>query len=319
MKYINYYLIIFVILNWGCISNKEVSELRQNTSILYPTSKAGLWGFNDENGETIIECQFDTVSFFRNGLAVAKENGRYGYIKQDGDWLIKPQYDLADDFDYNCATVYIGDNLKRINYKNRKCTEGTIIEVGGCIPPQELTKKDEYCTKKGDKYAIIYDYYFLPEGESEYKSRKDTSEYIFDDVQNFSQTHLAVWKDEKVGLYEIQYSIFNTKKLTKSENIIEFDYGASKDTLFFAFDELIIEYTDYNSEKEKYSVSNSAFRIDNYWGIISRNSKVIIEPKYHKLKIYNRGLAEVEYEKGNCGYLDFSRKREFFKREKNHL
>jgi hypothetical protein len=56
------------------------------------------WGYKDKTGAWAIQPQFDVAKWFREGLALVKEqNGKWGYIDKTGAWVIRPQFDVNDD------------------------------------------------------------------------------------------------------------------------------------------------------------------------------------------------------------------------------
>jgi len=58
------------------------------------------FGFINERGKVAIPAKFQSVGYFKNGLAWAKENdGKLGYIDPKGEWVIKPQFDAGREFD----------------------------------------------------------------------------------------------------------------------------------------------------------------------------------------------------------------------------
>ena len=67
----------------------------------------GKYGFIDENGNWVIEPQFDDAFDFSEGLAIVEVEGKWGYIRPDGTWAIKPQFDVACDFSEGLAMVEV--------------------------------------------------------------------------------------------------------------------------------------------------------------------------------------------------------------------
>lgn len=47
----------------------------------------GRWGFINENQEWVIPARFEDVKEFKNGKAPAKLNGKWGFINKRGEWL----------------------------------------------------------------------------------------------------------------------------------------------------------------------------------------------------------------------------------------
>ena len=79
----------------------------------------GKWGFMDEKGNVVIDCQYDSVSNFTDGLARVQKNERYGYIDLDGDVVIEPVYHQLGFFSCGlaCAQKNDGDKYCYLNTK----------------------------------------------------------------------------------------------------------------------------------------------------------------------------------------------------------
>jgi hypothetical protein len=63
---------------------------------LMPVQVGERWGYADAAGELRIEPRFEAALRFRDGVAVACEGGKDGYLKPDGTWLLPPQFELLD-------------------------------------------------------------------------------------------------------------------------------------------------------------------------------------------------------------------------------
>ncbi len=46
--------------------------------------------------KTVRQCT--QIGSFHEGMAVACKNGRYGYIRRDGQWAVRPKYEMAGHF-----------------------------------------------------------------------------------------------------------------------------------------------------------------------------------------------------------------------------
>jgi hypothetical protein len=69
----------------------------------------GKWGFINQNGEWVIPPQYEYAMNFQDGLACVKENGRYGYINKEGKMSIDAIYIDAVSFSDGLASVFDGD------------------------------------------------------------------------------------------------------------------------------------------------------------------------------------------------------------------
>ena len=88
------------------------------------------WGFIDNTGKTIINPQFDSVTYFHNGIAMVILDGKYGFINTDGKYTTNPILDYVEfSYHYKVGDLcpYSQDN--KIGYVNP--TDG-----GAYIQPQ---------------------------------------------------------------------------------------------------------------------------------------------------------------------------------------
>ncbi len=55
--------------------------------------KNGKEGYEDEDGNVVIEAQFDSADLFEEGVAVVKIGEKRGMINARGEYILKPEYD----------------------------------------------------------------------------------------------------------------------------------------------------------------------------------------------------------------------------------
>ncbi len=82
-------LSITLLLVGGCGSTgpKYLDVHSYSEGLAAAQSSNGKWGFVDENQEWVIEPQFEDVRDFQRGKAAAKMDGKWGFINKHGDWL----------------------------------------------------------------------------------------------------------------------------------------------------------------------------------------------------------------------------------------
>lgn len=98
----------YIDLNGRIVSNKEA--LPNNN--LFAISRYGLWGFEDKEGNLLIDCTYDMVTEFNKyGFAGIKKGDKWGILSQDGTVLVEPSYDIPDENDLE----FIGRYYK-VNY-----------------------------------------------------------------------------------------------------------------------------------------------------------------------------------------------------------
>lgn len=83
----------------------------------------GKWGFVNQNGEWIISPQYEYAMNFQDGLACVKENGRYGYINTAGRMSIDAKYIGAVSFSDGLASVFDGDRWFVIETNGMACED----------------------------------------------------------------------------------------------------------------------------------------------------------------------------------------------------
>ena len=114
----------YIINNTGneiLVEGKGIIDIRHFTENLAPfTSIDNKKGFIDINGNIVIPSQFLEVGYFNNGFVWAKNSeGLIGYINNRGEWVIKPQFSAAKDFDKesDLARVKNGERWVYVNAK----------------------------------------------------------------------------------------------------------------------------------------------------------------------------------------------------------
>lgn len=68
---------------------------------------AGAWGFVDQDGNVVIKPQYEDARSFANGMAAVKKNGLWGFINTEGEMVIAPQFEGACDFNSD-GCVFVG-------------------------------------------------------------------------------------------------------------------------------------------------------------------------------------------------------------------
>ena len=77
---------------------------------LAKASENGLWGFADSSGKVVIPIQYQSVLDFTLGTALVRINNKMGLIRQDGAYLLQPEYDTLENLGYGnipkaCAPI----------------------------------------------------------------------------------------------------------------------------------------------------------------------------------------------------------------------
>lgn len=107
-----------------------------------------LYGFINENGEKIIKPEYDSAHDFSEGLAAFKSVNKWGFINTNGNIVIEPQYTNVGDFKEGLAFVQVNGQY------------GYIDKKGEMIIKPQFDKADNFSeglasVKTGGSYGFI--------------------------------------------------------------------------------------------------------------------------------------------------------------------
>ncbi|MGD1839866.1 MAG: WG repeat-containing protein [Thermonemataceae bacterium] len=104
----------------------------------------------DSTGKAVIPAKFDAVKEFQEGVAAAQENGQWGFIRQDGEWLIEPAYEELYSFLDGLAAFAETENGK-LGFLNEK---GQVV----ILPTYDFVKPFQgglAAVSQGDRWHFI--------------------------------------------------------------------------------------------------------------------------------------------------------------------
>lgn len=134
----------------------------------------GKYGF--KKGETIvIPATFDYLSEFKEGIALAKTQNKWGYLKSDGKWLIEPQFDRVQPFVEGFSFV------KNSNKYGLLSSTGEIIRKVLYDSIQQ-DYNSFYLFKNGQKYKYLKSW--TTNVENDYEQAESGSEWSYGMKQN---------------------------------------------------------------------------------------------------------------------------------------
>jgi hypothetical protein len=96
----------------------QVSEVHPFKEGLALTKTNGKYGFIQPDGTWGIPATYEYLEPFEEGLAVCRRNGKYGYVNRKGEVQIPCMYDYADGFSEGTAAVRKGGFWEYINPQN---------------------------------------------------------------------------------------------------------------------------------------------------------------------------------------------------------
>lgn len=84
----------------------------QKIQTLHPVLLNGKWGYITNNGEMSVAPQFDEAKDFKGGFAAVRKDTEWGYISEtDGSLTIPIQFSVAGDFSNGLALAQLPNQL----------------------------------------------------------------------------------------------------------------------------------------------------------------------------------------------------------------
>jgi len=107
------------------------------TSPLFLYQDNGKTGYIDQQGKIVIPARFAAAQEFSEGLAAVRIGGYYGYIDKSGKTIISAQFDYATGFSHGLALVYKGPIAQYIDKSGHTVSpvfsEGEVFTHGTAI------------------------------------------------------------------------------------------------------------------------------------------------------------------------------------------
>ena len=145
------------------------------------------------------------------------ENGKWGYINQNGEVVIKPQFEAAEDFVGDYATVLLDTPMLKslFGYTNNRPLWDVIDRQGKLqhvvsgvnlsCSPHEITK-DGYAISsydiaiRGSNTALMYDIFNIKDGKHPFPLRSYSADLVyFESMEHLQQTGILVFHDIDEG------------------------------------------------------------------------------------------------------------------------
>lgn len=143
-------------------------------------------GFIGTNGKIAIPAKFESVGYFEDGMAWAKDGSGLGYINPKGDWAIQPQFDAGKNFDATSGLARIKTKAGTWAYVNKT---GEITNVNDTDVWGDFS--EGLCDgKKGEKRGF-YD-----------SKGKWVIAPQFDGVRDFKNGYAAAKMNDKWGMID---------------------------------------------------------------------------------------------------------------------
>lgn len=231
---------------------------------------------------------------FLGGYALVKVNGTYGFLKENGDFLLAPVYIGASAMMGTNAAVNDGEEWHMINSagfkvaRTSKPVDYMGVMIGGKIP-----------IAINGKYAYVTSALVVPDN------------LPYDYASNFKNGVAAVKKGNTWALINV-----NEEQLTDFifEDVVldEYDTCCNEGVIFVKKDG---KYYMVNTQGRKISDQGfddaksfagsgpAAVCISGKWGFVDATGNVVIDPQYEAANSFNIGLGGVCVD-GSWGYIN---------------
>lgn len=247
---------------------------------LIPYRKKDKWGFCTPDKKIVIDCIFESVYPFNEGLGKVKLNNKYGFLNNEGKLIIDCNYDYVWwGFSNNVASVgYIGNNSKIINKKGEN-----INNISYWYSYNEISEDLILIYKEG-KYGFLG------------KSGNLDIDFLYKKAFSFSEDFAGVTKDNNSwGFID-----------KRGECVIDFVYswvygfvdgfcGVAYDNKYGFIDRKGKMVIKNNFDQVYYfSEGLSLVQLNNKMGFINRSGDIVIDCIYGSAFGFSENLASVE-------------------------
>ncbi|MDE7376670.1 MAG: WG repeat-containing protein [Muribaculaceae bacterium] len=272
----------------------------------FAAANSALYALIDAEGNLVGDKAYDFIREPKNGFAVFKKDGKYGFLRLDGSEAVDPIYESVSDFDGGLAAVRVDGHWGFINEK------GEVV-----IAPQYENYSSPYFreglayVQKNGKYGFID-----MEGN-------EVIEPAFEDASSFNDGLAKVKVDGRFGFIDKAgkmvidpaydkvkfdalaggewrggFAIVTVANKTgiidrTGKVILPLEY----DDVFLSTSMVTARRTDGENTYYKFSVKPKGD------GLLREDGVVILEPVYDEIGKYSEGLVAVSRD-GKCGYFD---------------
>jgi hypothetical protein len=259
---------------------------------LYPASlktiEGTTWGYINSQGNFVIKPNFDyAMDFQDNGLAVVGVNNLQGIINESGEYVVNPIYGSITGFSEERASVIDDEGFKVINENGNILTSKAYSFIG--------TYKDGRALFANTSEDGRYLYGYLDKEGNEIIPVK------YESGTDFQEGRAVVKvKDNQYELIDVNGNAVATYNYgfvgTFSDGLLSFQpIGNDKYGYINSQGNIVIDpqFAWAIPFKEGRAVVNVADNYQNEIGLIDKTGKFIFEPIYNDINILEEGLVAV--------------------------
>jgi hypothetical protein len=254
---------------------------------LIPARENGFWGYIDINQQWIIPARFEEAFPFVQGLGCVKHYGKWGYVDKSGDWRVQPRFEKAKPFSEQLGAAKVNGMWGYINKRGDWVIDPAYQAVSSF----------------SEGLAVIFE-----EGGFTFIDRQGKK--IFDKKFTFAKPYTeglasVIFNGEKGYIDYTGRFIFNhhfDKADAFSEGLALVSLHKKYGFINHRGDMMIpLKFGDANH----FSEGKASVRIGNRWGYIDKSGEMIIDTQYEYAGPFIHGLAVVR-QNNRYGMIDES-------------
>jgi hypothetical protein len=242
---------------------------------LIPAKENGFWGYLDQERQWIVPARFEDAMPFVQGLGCVKYYGKWGYIDKTGEWQIEPQFDKAKPFSEQVASVKLHG---RWGYINR---------LGNWV----IDPKYQAVSSFSEGLAVIYD-----DGGFTYidKEGRQIFDHRFTFAKPFTEGLASVILDGNRGYIDFSGRFIINHQYDKADAFSEGFALVSQHKKYGYINQrgdvmIPLKFRDANH----FSEGKAGVRIDGQWGYIDKTGELVIGAEYEYAGPFCNGMAVV--------------------------
>lgn len=241
-----------------------------------------------------IKTGLEDAQSFLGGYARVQLDGKYGYIKSNGSYLLAPQYEDA--------SVLMGSNMavKEDNDWHMINMEGFVVaRTSEKVDSLSILSSGKISVSKNGKYGYTTSAMTVP------------TDLLYDYASTFKNGVAAVKRSGKWALFNAAEEPL-TEFVFEDVLLDEFDACINSGVVFAKRDG---KYFMYNAEGAQISQQGfdavqpfassepAAVCVNGKWGFVNTKGEMVIEPKYSNARSFSIGLGAVCVD-GKWGYIN---------------
>jgi hypothetical protein len=239
---------------------------------------------SDQGFSWVKKPYWQDIGDLKQNLIAALENNKWGFIDNNLNWAIKPDYKEVLDFSEGFAAVKkLSDNVLLTEFQWGYIDKSGTLKIQLKFEGAQPFSEGLAAVRQSKNWGFI-DY-----------SGRSVIPFKFDMAESFSEGYAAVQDDSKWGyidktgkwaipaIYDDAYSFNEGLALVKENG----KWGYINQTGKW---EIIPQFNDAVSFRDGFAGAQS----NRVWGFIDKSGKWIIKPQFSSVNVFNDGVAGVQ-------------------------